>query len=1155
MLGGRTIGVLTPLVAGPYFGGVLTGIAREAAAAGSGVVVVQTLDPVLGDAHLGVPLLSARVAWGRVAGFVVVTGAVSDDYLVRLHETGCPVVLVSHEVAGLALPRVAPDNRAGVRAAVAHLYAHGHRRIAFAGHLAQADFRERYETYRDALHEHGLDVQDDLFFETGDSMAAGGERAGHRMIECGLPLTAVLAGNDNNAVGISRVLRSAGYRLPEDMAVIGFDDTSAAEHQAPSLTSVNQNVEGVGAHAARLLLRSFAGEELVPERHLVASSLITRESCGCLRDVTLPRSARRPQAVTPAQTPREQLAGRLRDEVLGAASGHAGDAEVAAACADLARIVEVVTRGDDVPVASIVAAVQTIYRAHPRGDTVAAVLTVVQDTVRQIRERTPGLATAVFDACVREIAIAFGDIRTRDEGLVMSHLQTSLRTEYDISMDLLRSHEHDPRSLRWLEHAAVPAGCLALWSRDDTTESGQLAVVSTFGPDLDRSIVGTTPAELFPPAQLIRVASRVPGSLTYLLPVKTEHRDWGLLAVVGPPEPRTATGRETYFQWAAMLSVALDHEAMLESLRTQREDLAKAYDRERALAESIRSSEERYVLAAGAANDGLWDWDLSTDGIYFSPRWKAMLGHDENSVGTDPSEWFSRVHPDDVEMLSAYVEACRSGSKDSLEHEHRMRARDGSYRWVLCRALAVPGGHRPATRLVGSMTDITERRELEQQLRQQALYDTLTGLPNRALFLDRLQQAVARAARIGAPFAVLFFDLDGFKVVNDSLGHMTGDLLLRHVADRLGDGLRATDMAARLGGDEFTVLLEDVADLADVPAVARKIQDRVSAPYELDGNTLVVSATVGVATSAIGYTRAEDALRDADIAMYRAKSTERGSCVVFDSSMHELAMSRLRIESELRHAVRDGDLTLHYQPIVRLDTDRVTGLEALIRWYHPDRGVLLPGEFLSITEETGLIVPIGRSILTQACAQLSEWRAAGVVPPDLTISLNVSNREFWHADLLEHISRSLRSAGLGPEWLTIEITEGVLMSNVEQARTKLQALHDLGLRIHVDDFGTGYSSLEALHRFPIDALKIDRSFVTRLEEDLRARELVRTIIMMGRGLDIDVIAEGVETRAQQQLLLDLGCRLGQGFLFAPALPAAAIGPMFALHPDSVAGAR
>ncbi|MBX9244982.1 EAL domain-containing protein [Actinotalea ferrariae] len=1144
---GRIIGVLTPLVSGPYFGAMLAGIDEAATAGGHRTVVVQTLDShgaEPGDAHRAVARIRAHVAWDRVDGVVVVTDAAPDDYLIELRASGMPVVLVSHAVPGLDVPVVTPDNRSGVRQAVEHLVEHGHRRIAFAGHPVQTDMRARLAAYLEAMAEHGLTDEVEVL-DTGDSSDVGGARAGRALLEPGSLATAVIGANDLNAVGVLREVQDAGRLVPGDLAVVGFDDTPEAEHRRPGLTSVNQGVSSVGARAAGLLLRMLAGEHVAPVAHVVPTSLVLRESCGC-GPGSLPREVVEQDALD--LSPRAWLARRLADAVDPSAVD--APAVVLAACDALASAVVAGADGD-LDAVAITAAAESLYRRRPRGETVTAILAAVQQltallprvagepgvpVVQRDARREDAVVRRRLDDVARHVVRALSDARSGEQARTTLRLQEALHQEFSISMELLRGQQHDAASLSWLSHSPVHAGVLASW-RDPADPSSDLQVTSTYGPGLDAVVPGTVRPEEFPPAALVDVSARHPGTQVVVLPVRTEQRDWGLLALVGRPEHRTPTGRETYFQWAGMLGVALDIEEMVDSLREQRQSLAEAFERERELAETIRSSEERYALAAAAANDALWDWDLATDRMYYSPRWAATFGYRAGDIAPDPDEWLGRVHRHDVGGLVAVLTACRTGTSSGFEHEHRIRAADGTYRWALCRALAVPGPPGAATRLVGSITDVTERRALEDQLRRQALYDPLTGLPNRALFLDRLDHAIARTARHPEErFAVLFLDLDRFKVVNDSLGHGPGDELLRQVAERLRSGLRSTDTAARLAGDEFTVLLEDVPDLETVSTLTRQLQERLARPYLVEGTSLVVSASVGVTTSAHGYTDAEDVLRDADIAMYRAKQRSRGTSALFEPAMHERAVSRLKTESELRRAIEGDELALRYQPIVELRTGETTGLEALVRWNHPDGREVPPAEFLPVAEETGLVVGVGRWVVARACEQLTRWAAAGV-PGLVPVSLNVSHREFWDPELVDQVTRCLDLHGLDPDQLTIEITEGVLMDNVEEARVTLQALHERGIRLHVDDFGTGYSSLEALHRFPIDALKIDRSFVARLDTDRRSRELVGTILLMARGLDIDVVAEGVETATQRDVLVDLGCRYGQGYLFArPTLP-------------------
>ncbi|MEV0458652.1 EAL domain-containing protein [Catellatospora methionotrophica] len=433
---------------------------------------------------------------------------------------------------------------------------------------------------------------------------------------------------------------------------------------------------------------------------------------------------------------------------------------------------------------------------------------------------------------------------------------------------------------------------------------------------------------------------------------------------------------------------------------------------------------------------------------------------------------------------------------------------------------------------------LKESLRQKEQLRIAALYDELTGLPNRSLFLDRLRQAIRQSRRrSGRPFGVLFLDLDGFKVVNDSLGHSAGDRLLKQVAKRIKSTLRESDTVARFGGDEFLVLLDDITAPHTPAQVAERLHGVLAQPFQLHGQDVVVTASIGITMSSRRYSNAEDLLRDADIAMYSAKSRHKGRHAVFDVAMHAKAVTRLQIETELRQALDSGEFEVHYQPIVALRSGRTKGFEALIRWRHPLRGLLSPGAFMPVAEETGLIIPIGSWVVDECCRQLAAWYAAGVATPGLSVAVNVSNRQFWSGNVIDDITGALDRHRPPAGSLAVEITEGVVMENVAPARDILHTLHDLGCQLHIDDFGTGYSSLEALHRLPIDALKIDRSFVWQIDTDRRSGELVRTIVLMGRNLSLDLIAEGIETPRQRDFLIRMGCGYGQGFLFSRPVPA------------------
>ncbi|MCA1616723.1 MAG: EAL domain-containing protein, partial [Acidobacteria bacterium] len=432
--------------------------------------------------------------------------------------------------------------------------------------------------------------------------------------------------------------------------------------------------------------------------------------------------------------------------------------------------------------------------------------------------------------------------------------------------------------------------------------------------------------------------------------------------------------------------------------------------------------------------------------------------------------------------------------------------------------------------------DVTRRKQVEEKLIHDAFHDGLTGLPNRALFMDHLKLAVGRAARPKKNylFAVLFLDLDRFKNVNDSLGHTVGDQLLVATAHRIRGCLRQLDTVARFGGDEFAVLLDGVEDSNDAVRVAERLQRELNTPVSVGGHEVFTSASIGIALSSTGYERPEDVLRDADTAMYRAKAAGKARHEIFDKGMHARAVALLRLENDLRRAVERGEFVVHYQPIVSLLDGAIRGFEALVRWQHPERGIITPTEFIPVAEETGLIIPLGRWVLREACDRMRSWQDTFPQARGLTLSVNISGTQFMQPDLVEQVRRMLEETGFDPRLLQLEITESSVIENTETVTQMLVQLRALGVRLSMDDFGTGYSSLSYLHRFPIHTLKIDRSFISscgRGDEN----EIVRTIILLARNMGMDVVAEGIETEQQLASLKDLRCEFGQGFLFSHPL--------------------
>lgn len=436
--------------------------------------------------------------------------------------------------------------------------------------------------------------------------------------------------------------------------------------------------------------------------------------------------------------------------------------------------------------------------------------------------------------------------------------------------------------------------------------------------------------------------------------------------------------------------------------------------------------------------------------------------------------------------------------------------------------------------------DLSERKGLEDRLTHQATHDALTGLPNRVLLLDRLKMAMARHVRNRAPVAVLFCDLDHFKVVNDSLGHDAGDTLLRTMAERIGEAVRPTDTVARFGGDEFVILCDQLADEDDAVMIAERIAEVIGEPVELGGHEMVLSTSIGIAFCRATHDRPEALIRDADVAMYRAKDRGRNRHEVFDDTMRARALVRLDTERTLRRALERRELRVFYQPVVDIATGAVSGFEALLRWEHPERGLLMPGEFIGLAEETGLIVPIGTWVLNQACRQLQLWRAVFPEAEDLDLAVNLSARQLAQADVVDVVGSALADSGLDPGRLVLEMTESVLMAHAADTIELLRALKGLGVRLAVDDFGTGYSSLAYLRRFPVDILKIDREFVARIGEDPEDTEIVRLVATLAHTLGLESVAEGVERPEQLEVLRSLGCGRAQGFMLHRPLPASGV---------------
>jgi diguanylate cyclase (GGDEF)-like protein/PAS domain S-box-containing protein len=550
---------------------------------------------------------------------------------------------------------------------------------------------------------------------------------------------------------------------------------------------------------------------------------------------------------------------------------------------------------------------------------------------------------------------------------------------------------------------------------------------------------------------------------------------------------------------------------------------------------ALRESEERFRALTEQSTDIILIADPSGQIKYASPSVQTVLAlHGDSLVGTN---MIDRVHPDDFAKTMGTGVRAIAHSQNSIV-EFRLRHADG--RWLYLESIVRNLiDHKNIGGIVYNARDVTERKHAQEELLFNATHDALTGLPNRALFLGRLESVVDRMKRHSQQAAaVLFIDIDDFKVVNDCYGHATGDALIKEVSNRLRACLRSEGTIARMGGDEFTVLVEDVTDPSDGIRVAQRIQSSFTLPFLLDGLEVFKSASIGIALTS-PETSAETVLQNADIAMYRAKDQGKACSELFDRTMHEQVMNRLLLEAKLRYALQNEELTLHYQPIVAVDTGAVQGFEALLRWQPSESDSVPPSTFVPVAEQCGLIVPISVWVLKTACLEAASWRQRYFADSPLYVAINISAKHFSHVGFIGHVKDALQESGVDPQYITIELTETLAMNDVAATEQTMSQLRSLGVKLSIDDFGTGYSSLSYLRRFPVDTLKIDQSFVKTMDAENCA--IVTTIVGLAHNLELKVVAEGVETTDQHQLLALAGCGSAQGYLFAEPMPAEDIG--------------
>ncbi len=615
--------------------------------------------------------------------------------------------------------------------------------------------------------------------------------------------------------------------------------------------------------------------------------------------------------------------------------------------------------------------------------------------------------------------------------------------------------------------------------------------------------------------------------------------DLDRLSALPSPVPLIAVGEQRALpKLAELRSLGFDERLTIEDLSDRSLGRSVRHVVERAAsATALREAKARHALLLRAASDGLWEWDLRDGQVSYSDRWKQMFGFSDTHDMRSRDSWFSQVHDEDLAGLRADIREHIDGGNAIHQCEHRIRQRDGSFRWVFSRGLVRRDRWGRAIALAGSLTDINRRKQSEIKATLDRMEDELTGLPSRHMLHERISTAIDNRRKDPANrFAVLFLNLDRFKVLNDSIGLESADQILIQLAGRLQRSVGDGALLCRYGGDEFALLIESIDTFDASDSMAADIHECLRAPFELDGQTIFTTAAIGIANSDRDYDRPAEVIRDAGLATSRAKRQGKSKSSTFDTAMRQEALATLRTQMQLREAILRQQFEVYYQPIVALGSCKLTGFEALVRWNHPKRGIVGPVEFIPLAEETGLIIPIGQFVLRQACTQMATWHRRYPDARDVSISINLSGHQLSSPTLVADIEQVLTDTGLNPCFIKIELTESTLIDDPKNAQRILDRLRDRGMQLYIDDFGTGYSSLSYLHRFSIDGLKIDKSFVDMVGLDERKAAIVPSIVGLAHSLGMGIVAEGVETQAQARALTLMDCAEAQGYLYSRPVP-------------------
>ncbi|MFC5470298.1 EAL domain-containing protein [Cohnella suwonensis] len=992
MAQGYRIGVIAPYLDGEYYGRLLPHIHEAVKERNSELFAIQVADD-----ELGVVALEEPVSFDLVDAWILILPSASAAFLEMLANGEKPFVCIGFPSPYPRGGSVLVSNRESMKEAVLHLIDHGHRGIAFIGHTQQYDLHERYNGYLDALAERGIEADERLAVRAADNLLESGKRAAERLLATGVPFSAVAAGTDLNALGAIDYLNSRGYSVPDDFAVIGYDDIHQAGLNYPPLTTVGQPFREMGRKAVSKAFDLIAGRKPEAAETFVPAGLVVRKSCGC-------------------------------EESRSLASKEGLDFHM---------------------------------------NNLSKMRIALHNVTVNNYKMTQGLIVA-----------------TKDEKIHISKLFWSV--------------------FHW--------GCLALWE-EDGKGGRRLVVRQTFSKRGDRVPPAglEVPLERFPPVEYLPPGAGPGGEeFVVLHPVRSELQNWGYIALVGPLDPMDDfVANDLSRHSFTILAVALERELLFKQ---------------------VSSMAEKLEIVSRTTNDGIWDWDLTTDKIEWTIRAHHMMSGATERLLDTPQAFVDLVHPDD--QLRLRLEFMRPFQKDRpIQVELRFRTTDGQHLWLFLAGDILYDESGMPIRIIGSITDVTEKKTNEERITQLAYQDALTGLPNRLRFKDQLRQAMAERDLDGGRLAVLMIDLDRFKIVNDTLGHQSGDCLLQRAAHMLRDCVGEDDIIARLGGDEFIVLLKRIEGVGDVSSVTKKMLDALAQPFILEGQSFHLSASIGASLYPTECAEAEanpdTLIRDADLAMYHTKENGGNRFEIYEPALSSKRVERFNMENGLRYAQERGELTLHFQPQISLSTGKVYGAETLLRWNAPGGETIQPGEFIPLAEETGLIVPIGQWVLEQACAECKRWIRAGM--PQLVISVNISALQFEQDDFPDLVRRVLERTGIEPYNLCLEITEHTAVQNMEHSVKMLHQLIDIGVKIAIDDFGIGQSSLLWLKKLPAHIVKIDPAFILNMIEDSDDDAIAKAVIVMSHNLGLSVTAEGVETEQQLQRLQQLQCDRIQGF--------------------------